>query len=315
MSTILNMFSNNSDIQSLRDGGYGEADFDIATAPLTYASGDKWLIPSSKSVTYRTDTSEELGIHGHNYNGLQPKSCIDKARTLLERSPLDTTGITERIRTSHNGARMFIHHDLPAHTYETGDGDRASLSLLTMTSLDGTWPFVMSVAATQSACTNLQVFISGGVAIYKAKHTKSLDIDHGSNVIIKALDVFQNERELWREWQQTETTGMAAFAFFCNALGVKLDLNEVASNPNPVSHLNAMPRRNTSLEYMWNVYSSVYRKRLGNNYWAVYNAMTDWSTHFGAVRQSSQLNIASIQNDRQQLIRQAVNSHPFLKVA
>ncbi len=131
MSTILNMFSNNSDIQSLRDGGYGEADFDIATAPLTYLDAYE----STKNVTYRTDTCEELGVHGRNYNGLQPKSCIDKARTLLERSPLDTTGITERIRTSHNGARMFIHHDLPAHTYETGDGDRASLSLLTMTSL------------------------------------------------------------------------------------------------------------------------------------------------------------------------------------
>lgn len=313
MSTILNMFSNNSDIQSLRDGGYGAADFDIATAPLTYASGDKWLIPSSKSVTYRTDTSEELGIHGHNYNGLQPKSCIDKARTLLERSPLDTTGITERIRTSHNGARMFIHHDLPAHTYETGDGDRASLSLLTMTSLDGTWPFVMSVAATQSACTNLQVFISGGVAIYKAKHTKSLDIDHGSNVIIKALDVFQNERELWRKWQGEKVRDMEAFKFFADALDVKLESGFTLTSP--VATMNAMPRRNTSLEYMWNVYSSVYSKRLGANYWAVYNAMTDWSTHFGAVRQSSQLNIASIQNDRQQLIRQAVNSHPFLKVA
>ena len=313
MNTILNMFSNNSDIGLLRDGGYGAADFDIATAPLTYASGDKWLIPSSKSVIYRTDTSEELGIHGHNYNGLQPKSCIDKARTLLERSPLDTTGITERIRTSHNGARMFIHHDLPAHTYETGDGDRASLSLLTMTSLDGTWPFVMSVAATQSACTNLQVFISGGVAIYKAKHTKSLDIDHGSNVIIKALDVFQNERELWRKWQGEKVRDMEAFKFFADALDVKLESGFTLNSP--VDILNDMPRRNTSLEYMWDVYSSVYSKRLGNNYWAVYNAMTDWSTHFGAVRQASAANIASIQNDRQQLIRQAVNSHSFLKAA
>ena len=321
MNTILNMFSNNSDIGLLRDGGYGAADFDIAVAPLKYTideQGYSGTAPqrcytSTKSVIYRTDTSEELGIHGHNYNGLQPKSCIDKARTLLERSPLDTTGITERIRTSHNGARMFIHHDLPAHTYETGDGDRASLSLLTMTSLDGTWPFVMSVAATQSACTNLQVFISGGVAIYKAKHTKSLDIDHGSNVIIKALDVFQNERELWRKWQGEKVRDMEAFKFFADALDVKLESGFTLISP--VDILNDMPRRNTSLEYIWHKYKATYSKRLGNNYWAVYNAMTDWSTHFGAVRQASAANIASIQNDRQQLIRQAVNSHPFLKVA
>jgi len=47
----------------------------------------------------------------------------------------------------------------------------------------------------------------------------------------------------------------------------------------------------------------------------VYNAMTDWSTHFGAVRQSSERNIASIQNERQQVIRKAIKSEPVLRLA
>lgn len=313
MSNVSNMFSNASAVQSFRSGGYGAADFDIAVAPLTYASGDKWLIPSSKSVIYRTDNSAELGIHGHGYKPVAPKHMIDNARNILERSDLNTDNMIEQIRISHQGARCFVQYDLPAHTYETCDGDTAKLSLLCTTSSDGTWPFMISVAAVQSACTNLQVFISGGVAIYKAKHTQSLDIEHGANVIIKALDVFQNERELWRKWQGEKVRDMEAFKFFADALNVKLESGFTLISP--VDTMKAMPRRNTSLEYMWNVYSSIYSKRLGANYWAVYNAMTDWSTHFGAVRQSSAANIASIQNDRQKLIRQAVNSHPFLKVA
>jgi hypothetical protein len=76
-----------------------------------------------------------------------------------------------------------------------------------------------------------------------------------------------------------------------------------------------MPRRNTSLEYIWNKYSSVYSKRLGNNYWAVYNAMTDWSTHFETPRATSMANIASVQNDRQQIVRDAVKSNYFMKAA
>ncbi len=128
--------------------------------------------------------------------------------------------------------------------------------------------------------------------------------------------IFNQQRDLWREWHGTECTPLRAFKHFAEALKCKTALDLLYKGGTvPEYIMGDMPRRNNNLAYMWNVYSSVYRKRLGANYWAVYNAMTDWSTHFGAVRQSSQLNIASIQNDRQQLIRQAVNSHPFLKAA
>ena len=36
MNTVHNMFSNASAVQGLRDGGYGDADFDIEVAPLQY---------------------------------------------------------------------------------------------------------------------------------------------------------------------------------------------------------------------------------------------------------------------------------------
>jgi len=76
-----------------------------------------------------------------------------------------------------------------------------------------------------------------------------------------------------------------------------------------------MPRRNTSLEYMWNKYTSVYRKRLGNNFWAVYNAMTDWSTHAGTARESTMSNIASVKNQRHEAIRSAIVSSEMRQAA
>ena len=323
MNTVHNMFSNASAVQGLRDGGYGDADFDIEVAPLTYeARTDEYecyeiteRMYSSKSVIYRTDTGGELGIHGHGYKPVAPKKMIDGTRNILERSDLNTVGLTEQIRTSHDGARCFVLHNLPAHTYETGDGDRASLSLLSTSSFDGTWPFMISVAAVQSACTNLQVFISGEVAIYKAKHTQSLDIEHGANIIVKSLDVFNNERELWKAWQGTQVRDMEAFYFFADALDVKLDSKSFSHSYSPADLLHKLPRRNENLNYIWRVYDAVYRNRLGANWWAVYNAMTDWSTHFGAVRQSSERNIASIQNERQQVIRKAIKSEPALRLA
>ena len=316
MNTVHNMFSNASAVQGLRDGGYGAADFDIEVAPLQYPiwnNAEKRT--SSKSVIYRTDNGGELGIHGHGYKPIAPKKIVDTTRTVMERSELNLVGLTERIRTSHDGARLIVDYNLPAHTYETGDGDTASLSLLAISSFDGTWPFMISVAAVQSACTNLQVFVSGEIAVYKAKHTQSLDIEHGANIIVKSLDVFNNERELWKAWQGTQVSDMEAFYFFADALDVKLDSKSFSHSYSPADLLHKLPRRNENLNYIWRVYDAVYRNRLGANWWAVYNAMTDWSTHFGAVRQSSERNIASIQNERQQVIRKAIKSEPALRLA
>jgi len=311
MNTVHNMFSNASAVQGLRDGGYGDADFDIEVAPLIYLDAYE----SSKNIIYRTDTAAELGVHGRGYKPIAPKKIVDTTRTVMERSELNLVGLTERIRTSHDGARLIVDYNLPAHTYETGDGDTASLSLLATSSFDGTWPFMMSVAAVQSACTNLQVFVSGEIAVYKAKHTQSLDIEHGANIIVKSLDVFNNERELWKAWQGTQVRDMEAFYFFADALDVKLDSKSFSHSYSPADLLHKLPRRNENLNYIWRVYDAVYRNRLGANWWAVYNAMTDWSTHFGAVRQSSERNIASIQNERQQVIRKAIKSEPALRLA
>lgn len=36
MSNVTSMYANNTALNSIRDRGYGQADFDIATAPLVY---------------------------------------------------------------------------------------------------------------------------------------------------------------------------------------------------------------------------------------------------------------------------------------
>ena len=321
MNNITPMFANNTALQAIRDGGYGTAGFDIGVAPLMYNTeeGEAVHYQSSKSVIYRTDTGAELGIHGHGYKPVAPKHMIDVTRNIIERSDLSINGMQETIRTSHDGSRTFVQYKLPEHTYTTSDGDNASLSLLAISSFDGTWPFMISAAAIQSACTNLQVFVGGEVSVFKAKHTRSLDIEQGGRVITKSLQMFHNERDLWQQWHGTDVTANQAFKFFAEALKCKGALNLIRDTDSipldPVAVMYSMPRRNLNLEYIWKQYINVYSKRLGHNYWAVYNALTDWSTHGGVSRTSSNINIASVQNDRQQTVRDAVKSNYLMKAA
>jgi len=305
--TIMQMFPNNSALQAIREGGYGSADFDIATAPLIYLDAYE----SSKSIIYRTDTAQELGVHGHSYKPVAPKKMIDVTRNIIERSGLNVDGIRETIRTSHNGSRTFVQYKLPAHTYNTPDGDTASLGLLAVSSFDGTWPFMISAAAIQQACTNLQVFVGGEVAVFRAKHTRNLDIEVGSRVITKALDVFENQRELWSEWSAQPMTDSMAFQEIVEALKISSAQKIINSRPpsSPEAIMGEMPRTNPALEYIYAAWHK-YKRRLGANRWAFYNAMTDWSTHATAQRRDAIVNIAATQNTRQ-----AVVQHHFSKVA
>ena len=310
--TIMQMFPNNSALQAIREGGYGSADFDIETSCLYYfIYDDGTQLSSSKSVIYRTDTGAELGVHGHNYKPVAPKKMIDVTRNIIERSGLSVDGIQETIRTSHDGSRTFVQYKLPAHTYNTPDGDTASLGLLAVSSFDGTWPFMISAAAIQQACTNLQVFVGGEVAVFRAKHTRNLDIEVGSRVITKALDVFENQRELWSEWSAQPMSDNMAFQEIVQAL--KIDSAQKIINSRPPSSgeaiMGEMPRTNPSLEYIYAAWHK-YKRRLGANRWAFYNAMTDWSTHATAQRRDAIVNIAATQNTRQ-----AVVQHHFSKVA
>lgn len=254
-------------------------------------------------------------MHGHGYKAVAPKHMIDVTRNILERSGLHLGNMQEIIRTSHDGARTFVQYKLPEHTYRTPDGDCAALSLLSISSFDGTWPFMISAAAIQQACTNLQVFVGGEVAVYKAKHTRSLNIEHGGRAITRSLEVFENERELWSKWANRQMTDSQAFVFFAHALKANTAMTLIAEGGTPDTALVHMPRRNKSLEYIWNKYIKVYKTRLGANMWSVYNAMTDWSTHAETSRKSSMHNIAAIQNQRQQTVRSAFSKTQLQMVA
>jgi hypothetical protein len=198
MNNVTNMFKNSNALETFKN--YGDADFSVDKAPLTYITNEGQVLRSRKEVIYRTDTGVELGVHGARYSNteeLSYRKMIDNQRLCIERSGLDINGLEETIRVSHYGAKCFVRHSLPAVAFMTPDGDTATLSFLSVSSLDGSWPFIMSVGANQNACMNGQVFVSKAAMLYKSRHTKNLDIDKGARVIHEATKVFEMEVDLW----------------------------------------------------------------------------------------------------------------------
>ena len=48
MNTVVSFFKNNSDIDSLRDSGYGDADFEVGKSPLYYDTCLLYTSPSPR---------------------------------------------------------------------------------------------------------------------------------------------------------------------------------------------------------------------------------------------------------------------------
>ena len=311
MNTVVSFFKNNSDIDCLRDSGYGAADFEVSSTPVLYKAeglGAFGNINSmdSKRVYYREDTGESLAIHGDRYKMVPHKTMIDTARNVLERSQLNLKDIKETIQVGDNGGVCFVRHQLPNHKIETPDGDTALMELLHINSHTSVWSYQATAGANQNACTNHQVFLGEVAAIYKARHTQALDVDKGASQMNKIMDVMDEQNHIWAEWKNTHVTLKQVVKHIATATRSQLALDMLKSGELVRTILDTPAvYNNNSFMYAMEKYANHYSLKMGANYWSVYNALTDWATHHTGTRKNSvDLPISQVQ--RAEKIQQVI---------
>lgn len=291
------MYKNTIHINNLRAAGYGLADFPIDVRPVHYEDtyGNSVEI-TGRVVSIRPDTGDVLGYHSRNYNITEHIPVIEAIRSSVERATVDATGVKESIKIANKGARMIYNLELPAHKIITPDGDSATLSFLGVNSFDGSSPLVLSVGARQWMCDNGQIFTDNATAMYKSRHTRGLSIDQGARIISRGVEVLEKEAELWHHWAKLRCSTPATLT--SNLLG--LSNTGVAERGT----------RSTGYHYIMEKYKNHYSKAMGRNYWALYNAFTDWATH--APTKGSKANVSLM---RQKKVQDILNSFPKLEKA
>lgn len=286
-------------------GDYGSAGFNVYTRPVKYIdANDEIQVVPNKKVLVRDDNNESVGIVGQNYEVAQHPDAFRTVERIISNSDLDTTGISRDIQVSHDGARAYAVYTLPAHSAGQGKEETA-LQISTRNSFDGSWCFHVEVGAVRMICLNGQVFLDS-FAMFKARHTAGLNMEHAARKLSKAIDVYQNESERWIRWQNTSVTDNQAFKTFADVAGCKF-ITPVKAMTSTVDSLLLEPEvyRNRTLMNLWTKYTNDERKALGSTAWAIYNTMTHWATHADATKSTAQKNIAAIQVARQDKVRQA----------
>ena len=292
------MYKKTIHINNLRAVGCGAADCTIDVRAVHYEDtyGNSVEI-KGRVVSIRPDTGDVLGYHSKNYNITEHIPVIEAIRSSVERATVDATGVKESIKISNKGSRMIYNLELPAHKIITPDGDSATLSFLGVNSFDGSSPLVLSVGARQWMCDNGQIFTDNATAMYKSRHTRGLSIDQGARIISRGVEVLEKEAELWHHWAKVRVTPIVSEQATAFLLGLSTRVAERVT-------------RSTGYHYIMDKYKNHYAKAMGRNYWALYNAFTDWATH--APTKGSKANVSLM---RQKKVQDILKSFPKLEKA
>ena len=126
--------------------------------------------------------------------------------------------------------------------------------------------------------------------------------------------MYNNSVDVWKKFTGRPVTDTEAIVLIADAVGTKEIAKHIKNNiagkfNNDVEHLlwDKQLSRAYQVKDVWAEYKK-YRSDLGANLWAVYNAMTHWSSHYDAYKESSQKNIESIKNDRSQAVAKTTDS-------
>ena len=167
--------------------------------------------------------------------------------------------MTKNVSMKGNGSRTAIRYRFPDHEIELFDGDKQVMEIVALNSYDGSWAFQSMVGAYRLICCNGQV-IGTDYATSYGRHTKNLDIQKAADKLRIAAETYDENVELWRTYPQIPVTIAQAILVIKGVSQSEKVQNQILKQ-----------------------YETEART-LGNNKWALFNALTYWSTHMHSKR-------------------------------
>ena len=304
MSNVLTLNSNQTYINQLDE---------IVNLPTIMSSPVKFMDHNDnihqdpdRKVIYTDQSSKVINVvkKGYTFENNQPSDIVRLSEATLLQSGVSLKGLSRTAQIAPDGSKMILQYTLPEFTVDLGNGDETRFQILFYNSYDGSWSFTVRAGAIRLACLNGQVSVDD-ISMFKAKHTPSINPDHARRKMVLAIQQFHAEGERWARWKEQSVTNREALRTFADAAGCKfVHENNDMTLMELFQHKNVYSNR--SLMYMWNQYTNHEQPKLGSNEWAVYNALTHWSTHAPAGRKTDENNVLGTLVRRQDKVRNAV---------
>ena len=221
--------------------------------------------PSMQKAIIRTDTGAVLGTHGGAYQMITHSEVVDKMERAARINERVTRDFTHTQRVYENGAKMrgtIAFNDL---VIEPQVGDYIKFHVDYTNSYDGAWSIMIKAEGYRLWCSN-------GCASPKAlsfdrnKHTSGFSLAGTQAKINNAITGFFDSEGIWQKYA-TQSVSQLEAETFLKATICKRNTNTTMIKVNE-----------TKLEKLMGLFR-VEANKLGSNKWALYNALTYWSSH------------------------------------
>ena len=264
--------------------------FPVQLVPAAAMVGNSFL-ESDHQAVIRLDTHQVLAVHGPGYNLITNREVFSAFDEALNDSVLDKEGMYWKDELAYNGARSVRTYVFPAHSFRIGRSDDVvDLRVQVINSYDGSSAFTTLVGGYRLICTNGLV-IGKTFAHTYTKHTKGFDLGAILERINSAIDVYCNNARDWNRWS-----------------------SRTISDAQATDVIRAVPAVTERLADNLMEYYQGEKRQLGPTLWALFNALTYWSSH-EKVKSTSEGNRPSVVLNRENRVRSVLNSEPFLKLA
>ena len=301
---------------------YGDADFTCSLQRGGYFNNDGAIVevPNTFFVV-RDDNGTAFKPIGKDYQLVQHPDAFKTAERIIKQSTLKTEDMRRDFAISHDGARAFATYTFPLHRARVGLYDDIELQLLVRNSVDGSMRFCIEFGALRLACLNGMTALSG-IGSFKRKHSKYLNIHDAVQKLPDAINIYKDSIENYKKFRLKTISDSDAITIIEDATAtanhqkfIKSKLAEVDGHVDHLLWFSEMSRA-YQLKDVWKEYKT-YKRDLGPNLWALYNAMTGWATHFDGYKESSRNNLVAIQNDRRTSVHKTAEKMmlPLLEVA
>ena len=234
-------------------------DFEPVLKPVIY-NGQP--VPD-KMFVVREDNDQPLAVVGSKHRPTNYRKLWEPLREGLIASDLDLTDATVQWHVVNNGAAMFADVTLKAYDFERIIGEPTSMKMRVLNSVNGSWKYDVSAFLLRLACLNGMSRVDQGTSA-SFKHTVNTDPEKIGDVASQWPILLESDGHFFNHMKKVKLTSeeaKALFTKFCTTT------TKVESRVN-----KAWLGRMVTL---WDNYS----RSIGQNGYALYNALTHYGTH------------------------------------
>lgn len=251
--------------------------FDVDIAPLSdfITSG---MNTNGEQAVYDITNNQLIAVHGKSYelvkNSVAYNACNAVINQLGESGLLNVEGMFIKDAVVNRGGKTIRQYIFPNESVTMPNGEQVLLRLVIINSYDGSCNFSVQAGGFRIVCTNGLVTGSKFMSV-NMRHTKSICLQNIERRLTHSVSSFSRMGDYWHDLINTPITNKHADLLLANFSSEK---GEVSVN------------KFLALSDQYKEHA----RDLGDNYWALYNTLTAYSTHYGV----KDTNLANLEDVR-----------------